>query len=134
MYICVYAFTVGQRHGITVKDPLDVVDVNTRRSEMQITNDIRNIFQKFNTVNLVVGVAGDKDFTYRILKTQGDLHFGIPTQIVLSKNVFKLSDQLISNLFLKINTKLGGRNFVLSQTNNLYDYFPNFIKCILAIS
>jgi eukaryotic translation initiation factor 2C len=42
------------------------------------------------------------------------------TQGVEDRNVNKIQDQTVSNILLKINTKLGGRNWFLSQQNRLY--------------
>jgi hypothetical protein len=43
------------------------------------------------------------------------LEYGVATQAVKERNVEKLSDQTISNLLLKVNTKLSGRNFIVAK-------------------
>jgi hypothetical protein len=111
-----------------MNEPLDVTNYNaTRKNESTVINDFRKFFDnyttKFKPLSLVVVVFSGTDNSYKVLKTCGDLFYGIPTQGVDQKNVFKSQDQTISNILLKINTKLGGRNFVLSQTTLLYDIF-----------
>ncbi|GLD92496.1 hypothetical protein PINS_up001054 [Pythium insidiosum] len=51
--------------------------------------------------------------TYGELKCLSDTEFGIVSQCMLSKHILKGDPQYVSNILLKVNTKLGGRNFVL---------------------
>lgn len=60
-----------------------------------------------------------------MLKTCGDLKHGILTQGVEERNVNKMQDQTLSNILLKINTKLGGRNWLLSPQNRLFAQYLN---------
>ncbi len=62
---------------------------------------------------------------YNMLKTCGDLKYGILTQGVEERNVNKMQDQTLSNILLKINTKLGGRNWLLSTQNRLFAQYLN---------
>lgn len=62
---------------------------------------------------------------YNMLKTCGDLKYGILTQGVEDRNVNRIQDQTISNILLKINTKLGGRNWLLSTQNRLFAQYLN---------
>ena len=48
------------------------------------------------------------------------LSYGVPTQGVEDRNVNRINEQTISNILLKINTKLGGRNWFLSRRNHLF--------------
>jgi uncharacterized protein (UPF0218 family) len=50
---------------------------------------------------------------------KGDIIYGIPSQGVKDINVNKVIETTLSNIIMKINTKLGGRNWYLSHTNNL---------------
>ena len=53
------------------------------------------------------------------LKTFGDISYGIPTQSLDKKNVEKLlQNGGLSNVCLKINSKLGGTNFVINKEND----------------
>jgi hypothetical protein len=128
---------VAKIHGIRMGNPVDVTSYNAyRKNESTVINDFRNFFEnystKFKPLSLVVVVFSGTDNAYKVLKTCGDLYYGIPTQGVDAKNVFKCQDQTISNILLKVNTKLGGRNFVLSQKTQLYDilaiYREKFLK------
>ena len=50
---------------------------------------------------------------------KGDINYGIPSQGVKDINVNMINEQVLSNIIMKINTKLGGRNWYLSHQNNL---------------
>ncbi|RHY23498.1 hypothetical protein DYB32_009171 [Aphanomyces invadans] len=49
---------------------------------------------------------------YTDLKRASDTVFGIPSQMMLAKHLPKQNPMYMSNLLLKVNTKLGGRNTV----------------------
>lgn len=116
---------VAQIHGIQMGEPAYVTDYFvSRKPEYAVMNDFREFFQdcvtKFKPLSLIVAIFSGTDNSYKVLKTCGDLFYGIPTQGVDQKNVFKCQDQTISNILLKINTKLGGKNFILSQNAEKY--------------
>jgi eukaryotic translation initiation factor 2C len=71
-------------------------------------------------LELIVAIFDGTTPAYNMIKTCGDITYGILTQGVESRNVNKLGDQTISNILLKINTKLGGRNWLLSKQNKLF--------------
>ena len=50
------------------------------------------------------------------LKDLGDTKYGIPTQCIQQKNVVYAKAQTLSNIFLKINAKLGGINSCITRT------------------
>ena len=55
-----------------------------------------------------------------VLKTIGDVERGISTQAIDENSIKKQRgpfDKLTSNICLKINAKLGGKNFKLSKDN-----------------
>lgn len=63
-------------------------------------------------------------FFYKILKdalkTFGDIRTGIYTQAIEDSSISRQRsgyDQLMSNICLKINAKLGGKNFQLSKND-----------------
>lgn len=62
-----------------------------------------------------------------MVKTCGDLTYGVLTQGVEDKNVNRIQDQTISNILLKINTKLSGRNWLLSPSNQLFAQHLKYI-------
>ena len=67
-----------------------------------------------------MAIFGGTTTAYNMIKTCGDLTYGIFTQGVEDKNVNRINDQTISNILLKINTKLKGRNWLLSTRNQLF--------------
>lgn len=110
-----------------LNDPCDVTQYNPmRKNENVLMNDfarmIRDYNNKLKPLHLLVVVFSEGDQSYKVIKTVGELMCGVATQGVAGKNLFKANDQFASNVLLKINTKLGGRNFVINQTTPLYNY------------
>lgn len=111
---------VGNIHGILFADPLDVIHETRRMDDNQLKKSFENILTKFKSLDLVVVVFGGTTTAYTIVKTCGDLSYGVPTQGVKDKNVTRISEQTISNILLKINSRIGGINFTLSRDNKLF--------------
>ena len=61
----------------------------------------------------------------------GDSVLGIATQCIKSKNVTRTTAQMLSNLCLKINAKLGGINTILvpEMRPTLFRYCTNNRRC-----
>lgn len=118
-------FKVGASHGMAIQKPYDVTNYNPMRKNANVLmNDFLQMFKNYNTklkpLQLMVVAFSDNDQAYKAVKTVGELHTGVVTQGVASKSMFtKINDQFVSNVLLKVNTKLGGRNFILSQANQL---------------
>ena len=74
-------------------------------------------------LELVVAIFPGTTTAYNMIKTCGDITFGVLTQGVEDKNVNRLSEQTVSNIILKINTKLGGRNWFLMRQNVLFSKY-----------
>lgn len=115
---------VGGKHGMKIQDPYDVIQYNPMRKNPNVLfNELSQMIRDFNTklkpLQLLLVVLSDGDQAYRALKTIGELQTGVVTQGVAGKNIFKANDQFVSNVLLKVNTKLGGRNFVLNQGTQL---------------
>eukprot|EP00118_Oscarella_pearsei_P021620 m.243367 g.243367 ORF g.243367 m.243367 type:complete len:902 (+) comp40238_c0_seq13:76-2781(+) len=66
-------------------------------------------------LNLIVVVSSSDKFVYGEIKRIGDLECGIATQFIKSKNAQDCRPQVLSNICLKINLKLGGINNILSK-------------------
>jgi eukaryotic translation initiation factor 2C len=106
---------VGSIHGMKIEAPLYVSPLC--RNDREFADCLRKSVATNKQLDLVVAVFGGKTNNYKTLKTMGDLELGVPTQGVAEKNVYKLSDQTISNILLKVNTKLKGRNFSLHKNS-----------------
>ena len=109
---------------MNLTEPHDVTTYNPRgRNVNALINDfgtmIRNFNNKLKPLHMLLVIFSEGDQSYKAIKTVGDLQCGVVTQGVASKNVFKANDQFVSNVLLKVNTKLGGRNFVLNQTSQM---------------
>jgi len=69
--------------------------------------------KEFLELQLVIVVLPGKTPVYAEVKRMGDSILGISTQCIKSKNVTRTTAQMLSNLCLKINAKLGGINSIL---------------------
>jgi eukaryotic translation initiation factor 2C len=101
---------IGKRHGMILQDPLDVVSTNKRFADAAEAKKLfENLQNKHNksALELVIVIFSGTSNAYNEIKTIGDIKFGIVTQGVEDKNVNRLNDQTISNILLKINSKLG---------------------------
>lgn len=112
---------IGKIHGVIMAEPTDYAEDIRRNLNAE---DARRLFVNMNTkhpgLELIVAIFDGTTPAYNMVKTCGDITYGILTQGVDSKNVNKLQEQTISNILLKINTKLGGRNWLLSKSNRLF--------------
>ena len=79
----------------------------------QVEPMFRYLQQQFKYLQLIIVILPGKTPVYAEVKRVGDTMLGLATQCVQNKNVIKASPQLLSNLCLKINVKLGGINSVL---------------------
>lgn len=67
----------------------------------------------FSELQVMFVVLPGKTPIYAAIKRVGDTVVGLPTQCIRTANILKPSPQTISNLCLKVNTKLGGINSIL---------------------
>jgi eukaryotic translation initiation factor 2C len=113
---------IGKGHGMNIAEPLDYGEIKGHRA--QINEDVRRLFEnmvtKYQGLEMIVAIFGGQTTIYNTIKTCGDIGYGITTQGVEDKNVSRIKDQTISNILLKINTKLGGRNWFLSRQNRFF--------------
>jgi eukaryotic translation initiation factor 2C len=65
-------------------------------------------------LDLLIGILPDNNGSlYGDLKRVCEIDLGIVSQCCCTKQVFKMNKQILANLALKINVKVGGRNTVL---------------------
>ena len=69
--------------------------------------------KEFPELQLIIVVLPGKTPVYAEVKRMGDSVLGVATQCIKSKNVIRTTAQMLSNLCLKINAKLGGVNTIL---------------------
>lgn len=100
--------------GFGLKNPQKVARTGPYRPGM-----MASIFDKAKKavpgLKLIVFIVTGEEALYNDIKVVGDIVEGIPTQCIMEKNVRRLSSNLVSNLILKINTKLGGTNGILAS-------------------
>jgi len=109
--------SVGKSHGMMVVKASEIIERGNRVSDRDVNNLLVDIIKKHHSKDsklelIVVCIQGSTSI-YKIVKTVGDISHGIPTQIVDEKTVFKLNAMTASNILLKINNKIQGRNFSL---------------------
>merc|ERR1719438_106147 len=73
--------------------------------------------KEFPELQLIIVVLPGKTPVYAEVKRMGDSVLGVATQCIKSKNVIRTTAQMLSNLCLKINAKLGGINTILVPEN-----------------
>ncbi|XP_047058856.1 protein argonaute 1D-like [Lolium rigidum] len=67
-------------------------------------------------LELLIGILPDNNGSlYGDLKRVCEIDLGLISQCCLTKQVFKMNKQILANLSLKINVKVGGRNTVLAD-------------------
>jgi len=92
-------------------------------SEQKVEKDFSDLVKEFNQagtmlemVIVILPFKGSR--VYDVIKKIGDLKHKVPTQCCLKRNLFKpggqVNWQVLSNLCLKLNSKLGGVNHVLA--------------------
>uniref|UniRef100_A0A8R1DSF6 Uncharacterized protein n=1 Tax=Caenorhabditis japonica TaxID=281687 RepID=A0A8R1DSF6_CAEJA len=83
-------------------------------------------------LQLIICIVPGKSAIYGDLKRGGDL-LGLTTQCVRTHNVTKVSPHTLSNLCMKINSKLGGINVVISTPPRVMTEEPIlFVGCHVA--
>ncbi|KAF5303929.1 hypothetical protein FQA39_LY01714 [Lamprigera yunnana] len=115
----------GSILGMTITRPKDIISLTLRwKAEKKI---LEEQFLKLKSMQLVLVVIPDfKKEIYSYVKQVAELTVGVVTQCVKAKNVFQMRSSTISNILLKINAKLNGRNHQLGV-------LPNCLKspCII---
>ena len=98
----------------------------------------RKFMELYNILNrsteqppqIILVLAEKRDLNYEHLKLIGDTGDGIPapipTQFILKKNVERINTQIAHNVILKINSKIGGINQILSSNSK-----PQIMKDIM---
>jgi eukaryotic translation initiation factor 2C len=118
---------IGKIHGMQVAQCLTYTETKQRPMDRDVNNTLSDVIKRFNTqkekLTLIVCILPGTTTGYKCIKTMGDLKHGIATQSIDEKTVKKLNPLTTSNILLKINTKLNGRNFMLSQGNNMFTQY-----------
>ncbi|XP_066323051.1 protein argonaute 1C-like isoform X2 [Miscanthus floridulus] len=78
-------------------------------------HDAMNVLgPKHKELDLLIGILPDNNGSlYGDLKRVCEIDLGIVSQCCCTKQVFKMNKQILANLALKINAKVGGRNTML---------------------
>jgi len=93
-------------------------------SEQMLEKDFADLVTRFDKartrLEMVIVIMQFKGSpAYDVVKHLGDIKYKIPTQCCIKRNVFKpggqVNKQVLSNICLKLNSKLGGINHILAQ-------------------
>lgn len=103
--------TLGMR---IVREPSFCKYIHDASNVQPMFNYLR---KEFPELQLIIVVLPGKTPVYAEVKRMGDSVLGVATQCIKSKNVIRTTAQMLSNLCLKINAKLGGINTILVPEN-----------------
>lgn len=116
----------GKRHGIMINPtPLQITSTKPRPQDRDVDNKFEEVVKKFHgpgadKLTLIIVILSSNPQAYKQIKTMGDIKYGIATQIIEQKTLDRINPMTASNILLKINTKLNGRNFMLSPLNRMF--------------
>ncbi|XP_050691117.1 protein argonaute-2-like [Eriocheir sinensis] len=102
---------MGKERGMNINDPALIFDARNPAPE----TDLLNVKKRYPDVQLIVVVLPKDGDYYARIKKIGDREISVVTQCVRDSNVNKNGPQIVGNLLLKINAKIGGVNNVLGQ-------------------
>ncbi|CAB5359933.1 unnamed protein product [Rhizophagus irregularis] len=119
-----------QTRGILKTESLDIpndpyVMYTNPQSKITIALNIachKSLFNKNYPPHIIICILGSTGPIYGEIKRIGDMQLDVPTQCILLKRLARKNgiDQICSNIFLKVNVKLGGQNVIL--TNDQIDF------------
>ncbi|CAB4396302.1 unnamed protein product [Rhizophagus irregularis] len=92
----------------------------------------KSLFNKNYPPHIIICILGSTGPIYGEIKRIGDTQLGVPTQCILLKRLARKNgiDQICSNIFLKVNAKLGGQNVIL--TNDQIDFVSSELTMMLG--
>ncbi|KAF5277711.1 hypothetical protein FQR65_LT03691 [Abscondita terminalis] len=105
----------GQILGMKVDAPEIVGPIRLQRGKEKLK--LEEEFRKLKAKSLILVIIPDfvKE-VYNYVKQAAELSVGVVTQCVKAKNVFRIKPTTVSNILLKVNAKLNGRNHQLTKT------------------
>ncbi|CAB4430229.1 unnamed protein product [Rhizophagus irregularis] len=128
-----------QTRGILKTESLDIPNdpyVMYTNPQGEITTALniachKSLFNKNYPPHIIICILGSTGPIYGEIKRIGDTQLGVPTQCILLKRLARKNgiDQICSNIFLKVNAKLGGQNVIL--TNDQIDLNQVLLRKIL---
>ncbi|KAI6230169.1 hypothetical protein M3Y99_01094700 [Aphelenchoides fujianensis] len=112
-----------QSKGLRFTGNTEFVELNARDRRMH--QELDQLKSRLTSKSLVLFVVHNSDkCTYDDVKTYCDLTLGLRTQFILQRTFFKIPQPtLLSNMWRKMNNKVGGRNAYVPA--NLWPKFTN---------
>ncbi len=113
-------YTVGKERNLTMDYP--TYQSCQQKSYDVVLREFKNFVHALEQKSgykpqLVMVISPCKGPLYSLIKHTGDVVLGIPTQFVLVKNVVTPKVQVMHNICMKLNTKLGGINQVIHEVS-----------------
>ena len=118
-------YSEGNNCGLEIDYPVHLAGREDERLvEKMFTDLCRKVEQeKKQKPQLIMVIVSRKGPVRDMVKHVSDIVFGIPSQVMMMKTVEKANPQILHNVCLKLNSKLGGTNQVLAS-----DSRPDVLK------
>lgn len=110
---------MAQKHGLTFAPftPTNVERPNKRLDKQSMDNIINNF--KRNKIELLFVIIAPFGDQYQDVKKSAELRCGMLTQCLKSGTVDRMNPSTLSNILLKVNSKLGGSNQMISRQSQV---------------
>jgi len=106
---------IGQEKDCEVKEPIMQETVRDFVSFQELMEKLKANNRDPAGLQMIMICGKDRGSDdYQAIKTLCELNYGVMTQFVKAKNVLKAAPDMITNLWLKVNEKLGGTNWKVS--------------------
>ena len=108
----------GRNCGLTIDYPRYA----SGRDERQVVRFFEDLFENIKQEQkqgpqLIMVIGLKKGAVRDLVKHTSDVIYGIPSQYVLQKTVRNINPQILHNICLKLNSKLGGTNQVFAEAS-----------------
>ena len=124
--------TIAREKGMTVNEPLAKINIDSNRADP--SRNFKELKAKYSELQIVIIIlpGQTKEDLYSRIKYAGDVEVGILTQCLKSVNAAKCQPPTISNILLKINSKLDGIHTVLHH-NYIQNEFYLLTKPVIIM-
>ncbi|KAM0021228.1 putative Piwi domain, ribonuclease H-like superfamily [Helianthus debilis subsp. tardiflorus] len=78
-------------------------------------NRVQNLLGEGRQLQLLIVILPERGDSYGIIKEACDIRLGFMSQCCKPENIVNYNTELLENLAMKINAKVGGRNYALSE-------------------
>lgn len=105
----------GTELGVETKSPIMEESVRTIKDFVDLMDRLKSQGKDPSKLELILICGKDRGTDeYQSIKCLAELNYGVMTQFIKAKNVIKNAPDVVHNLWLKVNEKLGGTNWKIS--------------------